>query len=120
MTASNSRGLSDHDYMRDVRLPSWGSWGRWDTDKPNCQRLGGSIYQMGRADRQGEGESLLEQDDLPPKMDIADCELLDHYIRQLGELHRAIIRQKFYKRLPVHRLDVDAAVRALLDLMGRA
>jgi hypothetical protein len=114
-----SAGLSEHEVMRDERLPMWGAWGRWDTDKPNNQRLGCSIYQMGRADRQGEGESGEEWADLPsPKMDIADCERLDGYIRQLSELHRQIIRQKYYKRLAVHRLDVDAAVRALLDLMA--
>lgn len=95
----------------------WGFWSRLDLDKPNPQRICSSIYQMGRADRQGDGESGEELDDPPPRVDVADCEYLDDYISRLGELHRQIILQKFYRRVAVQRMDTDAAVRALLDLI---
>jgi hypothetical protein len=111
-------GLSEHEVMRDQRLPMWGRWGRQDSNRPDNERGSSSIYLMGRADRQGEqiidGE-IEVQDDPVPKLDTKDAEYLDGYIAQLSELHKQIIRQKYYKRLPVHRLDVDAAVRALLD-----
>jgi hypothetical protein len=111
-------GLSEHDFMRDHRLPQWGFWSRLDTSKPNAQRICSSIYHMGRADRQGDGESGEEMDDLQPRVDTADCEYLDGYIRQLSALHKAIIRDKFYKRLPINRMDTDSAVRGLLDLIA--
>lgn len=116
-------GLSEHEEMRDERLPMWGAWGRWDTGKPNDQRLGCSIYQMGRADKQGEqttadGELTNADEDAPPSMNIADCEYLDGFISQLAALHKQIIREKFYLRHQVRREDTDAAVRALLDAIA--
>lgn len=116
-------GLSEHEVMRDLRLPMWGAWGRWDTDKPNSQRLGCSIYQMGRADKQGdqinaEGEVIDANEDPPPSMNIADCEYLDGFIKQLPALHKQIVRAKFYLRQEVRLSDTDAAVRVLLDLMA--
>jgi hypothetical protein len=47
-------GLSIHEYTRDVRLPNWGRWGRQDSGKPDNERGCSSIYQRGRADKQGE------------------------------------------------------------------
>ena len=114
----NYNGLSEHEVMRDQRLVNWGRYGRQDSCRPDNERVSSSIYMMGRADRQGEqiidGEVEV-QDDPIPKLDTKDAEYLDGFIAQLSELHRQIIRQKYYKRLPVHRIDVDAAVRALLD-----
>jgi hypothetical protein len=107
--------------MRDQRLVNWGRWGRQDSGRPDNERGSSSIYAMGRADRQGEQviDGEIEVADEPaPKLDEKDAEYLDGYIAQLSELHRQIIRQKYYKRLAVHRLDVDAAVRGLLDAIA--
>lgn len=109
-------GLSIHEFTRDVRLPNWGAWGRQDSDKPDPERGASSIYQRG-------GKDNSERDDdaapelPPPPIDQRDAESLDGWIMQLSELHKQIIRAKFYKRQQVHISDTDAAVRALLDLM---
>jgi hypothetical protein len=111
-------GLSEHEVMRDERLPNWGRWGRQDSNKPDNERGSSSIYLMGRADRQGDGESGDEQDEIVPAMNIPDAEYLDGYIVQLSALHKEIIRCKYYKRRPVQQMDTDAAVRALLDVLA--
>ena len=120
MRAANP-GESEHDYMRDARLPNWGRDGRSNPDEPK-NRIG-TIYQLGRADRQGEqtsadGETINADEDLPDPVNAADAEYLDGFIRQLSALHRVIICTKFYKLQAVNRMDTDAAVRALLDLIA--
>ena len=107
--------------MRNVRLPNWGRDGRSNPDEPK-NRIG-TIYQLGRADKQGEqtsadGETINADEDLPDPVNAADAEYLDGFIRQLSALHRVIICTKFYKLQAVNRMDTDAAVRALLDLIA--
>ena len=116
-------GESEHDYMRDARLPNWGRDGRQNPDKPDNERGASSIYSRGRADKQGEqtsadGEIINADEDLPDPINVWDADFLDGFIRQLSALHRVIICTKFYKLQPVNRMDTDAAVRALLDLIG--
>jgi hypothetical protein len=116
-------GESDHDYMRDARLPNWGRDGRRNPDKPDNERGASSIYSRGRADKQGEqtaadGTVIDANEDAPDPINVADADYLDGYIRQLSALHKVIICAKFYKLQQVNRMDTDAAVRALLDLIG--
>jgi hypothetical protein len=116
-------GLSIHEYTRDVRLPNWGRWGRHNPDRPKDWCGASHIYGMGRADKQGEqttADGLLTNadEDAPNPIDEIDAENIDGWIRQLADLHKQIIRAKFYKYETVLLSDTDAAVRALLDLMA--
>jgi hypothetical protein len=113
----DARGLSEHEYTRDVRLPNWGRWGRQDSGKPDNERGASSIYQRGKKDETERDDDAVPEDPNPP-INQDDAESLDGWVIQLSELHKQIIRAKFYKRQQVHISDTDAAVRALLDLMG--
>ena len=106
--------LSEFDYMLKVRLPNWGRWGRQDSCRPDPEAGSGSIYEMGRADREGDGEEAPEE--LPPGIDSPDAEALDAYITRLGLSHKHVIIQHFYKRKEGMYPHVHAAVRALLDM----
>lgn len=105
--------LSDFDRMRNVRLPNWGRDGRRDPGRPDPEAGSGSIYQLGRADR----ESLDEAPEPPPPpIDEKDAEWLDYLIsKKLPLEHRHVICGYFYKRRESFYPKVNAAVRALLD-----
>lgn len=105
---------SDFDHMKSNRLPDWGRWG-WDLrGQPDARAGCGLIYQLGRADRQGDGEEAPE--DPPRRLDEADCDFLDKLIaNKIGRSHRNVIKDRFYKGRRVLGEQVDAAIRALLD-----
>lgn len=105
--------LSDFDRMKRVRLPDWGRDGWDNSDRPDAKAGCGLIYQLGRADRDGDGEDAPEP---VYRIDRADCEFLDKLIaNKIGREHRNAIKDRFYKDKRVAGERVDAAVRALLD-----
>jgi hypothetical protein len=108
-------GLSDFDVMVG-RLVNWGRWGRQDTDKPDANAVTGSIYGMGRADRQGEGDSGEEAEGPMDPIDHLDADRLDRMIMRLAVAHRRSVSCYFYRRAPVARMAVDEAIRALCDI----
>ena len=145
-------GLSMHDEMRDVRLPDWGFWSRFNEDKPDNQRgLSSGIYHKGKRDeRKADADIWIcircrcpssqphqhqHCDQCPTdrpewlhvphqapeeptrKINEADCDYLDGFIKQLPAIHRQVIRQAYYLGQRTDIQDKDAAVRALLDLM---
>lgn len=105
--------LSDFDEMKNVRLPMWARWGRQDSGRPDPEAGCGSIYQLGRADRDGDGETAPEEPS--PKIDNLKCEELDRLILRLPLHHRHVICGYYYKRKEQFRHKVPEAVRALLD-----
>ena len=106
--------LSDYEYMRNIRLPNWGRWGRQDVDKPDPERGTANIYNMGRADREGVGDEAPEPP--PAAIDQRDAEYLDRLIgNRIGRTHRHVICGYFYKRNESFRHKVPEAIRALLD-----
>ena len=108
-------GLSDFDQMW-ARLLNWGRAGRQDSCRPDPESVTAGIYDMGRADRQGEGESG-EDAELPPEpINGRDADNLDGYIRQLRTDHRHHVREYFYRRHHVYRPLLDEAVRAVCDV----
>ena len=105
--------LSDFDRMRNVRLPNWGRWGRQDSSRPDPEAGSGSIYQLGRADREATDEA---PEPPPPRIDDKDAEWLDGLIgKKIAVEHRFVICGYFYKRKESFYPKVNAAVRALLD-----
>lgn len=108
-------GLSDFDVMVG-RLVNWARWGRQDSNCPDPEAVTAGIYDMGRADRQGEGESGEDAEGPADPIDHLDADLLDGYIMQLRSDHKRSVVVYFYKRRPVYRPLVDEAVRALCDL----
>lgn len=107
--------LSDFDIMWE-RLINWGRAGRQDTCRPDPESVTAGIYDMGRADRQGEGESGEEAEPDAAPINGRDADNLDGYIRQLRGDHRFSVCEYFYRRKFVYRPKLDEAVRALCDL----
>lgn len=119
--------LSDFDQMYE-RLDAWGFQGRADSNKPDPEAGTAGIYEMGRADRDGEGDELERAPDDPPRLMLTEreWETVDGYVRQLPEAHRKHVKGNFYKRFGVYARDdevgrryreyVDAAVRAVCDM----
>jgi hypothetical protein len=105
--------LSDHDRMVG-RLHDWGLWGLDLMGRPDNQVGNRAIYNMGKRD-----ERELDDEAAPEvvrRIEIKDCEFLDVIIaNKIGRTHRNVVKDYFYKRRPRPRLDVDAAVRAVLD-----
>lgn len=108
-------GLSDFDLMV-ARLVNWARWGRQDSGRPDPESVTCGIYAMGRADRQGEGESGEDAENPADPIDHRDADLLDGYIMQLRADHKRSVIFHFYKRRPVHRPLVDEAIRSLCDI----
>jgi hypothetical protein len=114
--------LSDFDHMKSVRLPNWGRWARqYGGPMPASA---GNIYDMGGKDNRAgmdvqgdEGEFDSGHEEVAPKVDYADAEGLDCYILQLHITHKKIIKRAYYRPESVHRIDLDTAIRYLLDLI---
>ena len=137
-------GESEHDYMRDARLPNWGFCGRLDSCKPNPQRISAGIYLMGKSDgkptvvyfrcqscrkeQPDEGaccgssmvrtEERITPEPEPEPPDMEDAARLEFFIKQMDALHKSIIRAKYYLHQDIIRTDLDASVRALMDRMA--
>jgi hypothetical protein len=112
--AQNSvSALSEHDRMIE-RLHDWGHWGRDDCGRPDPEAICATIYRMGKKDERELDEEAAP--DVIRRLDVRDCEFLDVIIAgKIGRIHRNVVKDYFYKRRPVGRLVMDAAVRAVLD-----
>jgi hypothetical protein len=108
-------GLSDFDVMV-ARLVNWGRAGRQDNGRPDPESITGSIYSMGRADRQGEGDSGDDAEGPADPIDHRDADIIDGYIMRLRADHKRHVIAYFYKRKPVHRPLVDESIRMLCDM----
>ena len=109
--------LSDFEDMWE-RLDAWGFQGRADACKPDPEAGTGSIYQMGRADRDGEGSELERAPGEPPRRMLTErqWETIDGYIKQLRGDRRSAICRHFYKRQEVDQPLLHESVRAMCDL----
>lgn len=110
-----SKHLSEFDRMKHERLPDWGFWGRDDCGRPDPEAGCGAIYQMGKDDETERDPDAAPE--LTRRIDRKDCERLDVLIaNNIGRTHRNTIKNYYYKRRATRSEDVDAAVRALLDV----
>lgn len=104
------------------RLPNWGRWGRQDSCKPDPNHGSSSIYEQGKPSEDGdEGWGSETVGDAIVPIDVRDAEEMDCWIRQLAGHHRTVIRWVWYRRdnkVRPTKLTVDAAVRAIVDLMN--
>lgn len=107
-------GLSDFDVMW-ARLVNWGRWGRQDSCRPDPESVTSSIYSLGRANRQGEGDDEGPADDQPTPIDHKDAEAVDRIVVRLAIGHRVTIKRAFYLRTAVYRPTLDEAIRAACD-----
>lgn len=111
-------GLSDYDVMWG-RLVNWGRWGRQDDCRPDPESVTGSIYSMGRANRQGEGDDDGPAEPDAPPIDHHDAEAIDRLIvKRVAAQHRITIKRAFYLRVSVWRPTLDEAIRAMIDADG--
>jgi len=113
--------LSDYDVMVAIRLPNWSFCGQQNPQRPDPEGGTATIYQMGRANRDGDGEEAPEAP--PPPPDYRDAEWLDILIaNKLPRAHRITLSRyygTFYKkpdRSYAIRTSLPSAVRALLDV----
>jgi hypothetical protein len=106
--------LSDFDVMWH-RLENWGRWGRQDSCRPDPESVTAGVYDMGRADRQGEGESGEDAEPGPVRIDAKDAERLDPLILALRHDRRRLVCLYFYRRRGVSRPLLAEAVRAVID-----
>lgn len=111
--------LSDCELMMRVRLPNWAICGREDAGRPKAGGAIAVLYQLGRANRDG------NEDDAPdtpaPPLDRVDADWLDVLIaNKLPRAHRNVIRRYYgtFYDPPDHRVrnDLPSAARALLDV----
>ena len=107
--------LSDFDLMRHVRLPNWARWSWHDIGCPNPDDVVSSIYSRGKQDESDRDPDAAPEPPSPP-IDEPDALWVDMLIlERLPTEHIKTIRFHYYKRRPIDRERVDAAVRALLD-----
>lgn len=101
--------LSDFDDLKERRLPNWGLSAR------RCLRV------MARGVVPGFYSEApvhyTDDDDGVVRIDERDADNLDGFIMQIVACHRKTLCDAFYRRGPASRLDVDAAVRCLLDVL---
>jgi hypothetical protein len=99
------------------RLWNWARWAREDADTPHVAIT--SIYAEWNPYGKGRDQGWGEAEAPPPteEYDEDDAEVMDGWIRQVANGHRVVIVRRFSLRHRVGHLEVDAAVRALADLM---
>jgi hypothetical protein len=111
--------------LRSRRLPNWGRWGRIsDCPNPNIKSHIADLIGIAASTSDGHGEAedgteaaTFIADTAIAGIDHLDAEGLDTWIRQLRSGHRNMIRIRFYLLRPVPWLEMDASIRALMDLM---
>lgn len=101
------------------RLHNWGAWARSDDGGPadSCVASFWSKWLPHKAWDAGWGDAPTEEPHTPDIDDI-DAERIDCWVRQLPRGPRALLITRYVLRRKVDRLEHDAAVRALADLMG--
>jgi hypothetical protein len=99
------------------RLWNWARWAREDTDTPHVAIT--SIYAEWNPYGSGRDHGWGEAEAPPPteEYDEVDAEVMDGWVRQLPKAHRVIVVRRFSMGHRIGHLEVDAAVRALADLM---
>lgn len=105
------------------RAWNWGrsQWRELMRDAPDCSCVN-SIYDMGEADRDGDGEvtddtQIVDQEieakaELPP-IDEDDAEVIHAWIKQIPEGAQATLWARFVYRRPISRPVVDNALHAI-------
>ena len=97
-------------------LPNWGAWGRQDDDRPDPNAISSSIYDMGPSLPEGWCDGA---PDVLLAVNHRQAEALDRAIAKLPRHHLVVIRARYYRRDgSVPTLERDAAVRALMDILG--
>lgn len=97
-------------------LPNWGAWGRQDDCRPDPESGSSSIYDMGPSLPDGWADAAV---DAIATINVAQAEQLDRAIARLPRQHLEVIRARYYLRDgTVTTMDRDAAVRALMDVLG--
>lgn len=101
-----------------ARLYNWARWSRHDV-APNLsaklsslwsQWLPRQAWDAGWGDMGPPQESFKEIND-------KDAQLIDRRIREIGFVHRTIIKRHYLEHQSQNRESLDAACRALLDVM---
>ena len=117
MVMSRARRFTNTTDRLIQRLWNWSYWARDDTDVPRVAIT--SIYDewqpLGAGREEGWGEP--ESAPVSEECDEEDAEVMDAWVMQLTRPNRAILCQRFVLRRHVPHLEVDAAVRALADMM---
>jgi hypothetical protein len=121
----NRLGLSDYDQLMEWRLPNWGRCGRVsDCPNPNIPSHIADLIGIAASTRDGHGETedgeeaaSLKDDTALLPLDHQDAESVDIYIRQLSDIHIAVLKARFYKFKPVSVAHLQEAVYALIDAM---
>ena len=103
------------------RLHNWGAWARADDSGPahSCVASFWSKWLPHKAWDEGWGDAPAEEAHTP-EIDEQDAERIDWYVRALPRSYCALLTQRYVLRRKVDRLEHDAAVRALADLMGES
>lgn len=99
------------------RLRNWGAWARHDDTPASCIASFWARWIPSKGWDAGWGDAPIADEIHIPEIDDQDAERIDAFVRQLPRHHRAILTQRYVLRSKVDRLEHDAAVRALADLM---
>jgi len=102
-------------------LFNFGAWARLDPCAPDssCQNPLYRDWIPSKAWDSAWGEQISNDPGEERQIDDEDAEEIDKLIRSLDVWPRAVIVGRFVLRSDIPRLDVDAAVRALADLIER-
>ena len=101
------------------RLWNYAAWARQDPCKPehSCENPLYANFIPSRAWDDSWGEQVSLDPGYEQEVDEHDAEIMEAWILQLTRPNRSIISRRFVLRVHVPHEDVDAAVRALADLM---
>lgn len=114
-----------HD-LKQRRLPNWGRWAWINPDRPDSSCANPLYDMMKYEDDDGYGEvtsaTIVRIQTAPAKAEVDidefDAECLDVLILQTPKVHRQVLVGRYVLRHDVPRLEVDAAVRAIMDVMA--
>ena len=101
-----------------VRLHNWARWSNHDV-MPNLAAKLSSLWSQWlprQAWDAGWGD-VGPPEELSRSIDDKDAQVIDGHIRELGFVHRTIIKRHYLEHVGQGRESLDAACRALLDVM---
>lgn len=101
-----------------LRLHNWARWSRHDVMPDLHARLSSlwSQWLPRQAWDAGWGD-IGPPEEIAKSINERDAEHLDRAIRDLGYVHRTIIKRHYVEHIGQNRASLDAACRALLDVM---